>query len=147
MAAFRGVIERRAHQGETAWSTNSKGVRKRHLIPTLAVVFNYKKAFDTAPHNALLVKLKRFGVDGAKRDFIARLYSASFVQVLMGDTIGALIQQIVGVRQGEPASTTLFNCAGFQSRHGDSLHVIELPVDMTIEQLHAGWVTRTPTIC
>ena len=58
--------------------------------PNADGLIDYKKAFETLPHSVLLVKLKRLAVDGAMRDFIARPYSASFVQVLIGDTLGAL---------------------------------------------------------
>jgi hypothetical protein len=78
------------------------------------VVFvDLKKAYDTAPHEALFAKLSRFGIRGRCLAFIRALYQSSTIRVRVGGGSNTLYSEsyslLRGVRQGCPLSPTLFN--------------------------------------
>lgn len=69
-----------------------------------------RKAFDTVPHGALFVKLRRIGVHGKCYKFLRELYENSMMTIHCGG--GCLTPEFElkrGVRQGCPCSPTLFN--------------------------------------
>ena len=77
---------------------------------TLLAFIDFKTAFDSVPHAALLCKLKARGVCGHTLSFIRALYSnPSFQVVLAGGARGEKVAVERGVRQGCPLSPLLFN--------------------------------------
>lgn len=86
-------------------------VQRRRALgkPTYAAFIDFKKAYDTVPHEALLYKLEAAGVGGQALSFLRALYSHSQVRVRVGATLSTPIEVLRGVRQGCPGSPTLFN--------------------------------------
>ena len=86
-------------------------VRRRQLegLPTFAAFVDFRKAYDTVPHNALLRKLDGLGVRGKTLDFIRALYGCSEARVRVGHHLSSSFPLKRGVRQGCPMSPMLFN--------------------------------------
>lgn len=77
---------------------------------TVVSFIDFKTAFDTVPHEAILARLRRVGVSGRVYEFIAALYRGSTIRVRLPD--GSLSEVIAlgrGVRQGCPLSPILFD--------------------------------------
>ncbi len=78
---------------------------------TLHLVFiDYKKAFDSLEHNFLLAALKNQGVPTALVRLIKNLYSNIEARIIT-DKEGNYFKISKGVKQGDPLSPLLFNCA------------------------------------
>ncbi|KAH9290975.1 hypothetical protein KI387_035092 [Taxus chinensis] len=77
--------------------------------PTFVVFIDFKKAYDMVPHEALFRKLRAAGVKGRALHFIQELYNGSSVRVRYDGLLSSQIPVKRGVRQGCPASPTLFN--------------------------------------
>jgi hypothetical protein len=78
--------------------------------PTYVCFTDFQKAFDTVPHEALFLKMERAQVSGKCLAFFRALYADSWMRIRLGDcsrTPSIRIRR--GLRQGEPASTLLFN--------------------------------------
>ena len=58
-------------------------LQRRHIAGerTFATFIDFKKAYDTVPHEALFAKLSRFGVRGCCLQFLKALYNNSQMQV------------------------------------------------------------------
>jgi exonuclease III len=76
---------------------------------TYAAFIDFRKAFDTVPHNALFYKLWAYGVRGRCLNFIKKLYRSSFIKVAAGDSLSEEVRLERGVRQGCPLSPILFD--------------------------------------
>src|SRR5271170_6804172 len=91
--ALREIVWRRKHAG--------KG--------TIVVFIDFKKAFDTVPHEALFYRLKTIGVRGRSLKFIKALYRGSTAKVIVGSETTDGFPLLRGVRQGCPMSPVLFD--------------------------------------
>lgn len=89
-------------------------VRAAKEMPTYTLSIDFAKAYGTVPHMALMVKLKRLGMQDRMLRFIETLYSNATAQVRLprGDTsfvYGPRIRIERGLRQGCPLSPLVFN--------------------------------------
>ena len=67
------------------------------------------KAFDRVWRQGLLYKLKKYGVAGKMLTTIENLYNDTKIKMLIGDNISEEIDINMGVKQGDPLSSFLFN--------------------------------------
>ena len=87
-------------------------VRRRQInkLPTFALFIDLKKAYDSVPHQALMVKLLNVGVDGWCHHLIGEMYCKCRFQVRVRDGVFSdSMPYDKGVRQGCPLSPLLFN--------------------------------------
>lgn len=86
-------------------------VARRRAVdkPTYVCFVDLRKAFDTVPHEALLLKMKLHGIEGSCLAFFRQLYMTSRIRVRLPCGLSPEVQLLRGVRQGCPASPTLFN--------------------------------------
>ena len=92
--ALYEILRRRACQGEC----------------TYVAFVDFRKAYDTVPHEALLLKLRKIGITGRCLGFIRSLYSSGMIKLQTGgDYIGTEVPIEMGERQGCPISPVAFN--------------------------------------
>jgi exonuclease III len=86
-------------------------IQRRKLCgqPTYAAFIDFKKAYDTVPHEALLRKLWCNGIQGRTLAFIKALYQNSRIAVRVGNTFSETFSLERGLRQGCPMSPILFD--------------------------------------
>ena len=77
--------------------------------PTYAAFIDFRKAYDTVPHEALMRKLWCIGIRGRTLDFIKSLYQNSGVAVRAGGILSRSFPLRKGLRQGCPMSPILFD--------------------------------------
>ena len=70
---------------------------------------DFQKAYDRVPHEALLAKLRYYGVTGRTYSFIETLYSRSVMQIRVGESLSEPVELKRGLRQGCPTSPILFS--------------------------------------
>jgi exonuclease III len=70
---------------------------------------DFKKAYDTVPHEALFLKLERIGVNGKALAFIRELYANSKITVRGAFGESPMVDLLRGLRQGCPMSPILFD--------------------------------------
>ena len=70
---------------------------------------DYQKAFDSVWHLGLFVKLKRLGISDRFYSVIKSMYTNSFVSVQVDRLLSPYFKSLIGVRQGDNLSPTLFN--------------------------------------
>lgn len=85
--------------------------RRRQLAgkETFVAFLDFRKAYDTVPHQALMAKLKHVGVTGMLLRFIEAVYANSRMQVLLPCGRTPEVQLLRGSRQGCPMSPILFD--------------------------------------
>jgi exonuclease III len=85
--------------------------RRRQIkgLPTYVAFLDFRKAYDTVPHEALMAKLAHIGVRGKSLRFIRALYRNSRLRVRVGGQTTPEIPLLRGSRQGCPMSPTLFD--------------------------------------
>ena len=108
---------------------------------TFMLFVDLKKAYDTVPHEMLFIKLKWWGVPEIMLGFLKVLYASSTFRVRSGGLRGIFSepQQLErGLRQGCPASPTLFNIYIndiFWFRPGQDLGVLDPSVRRDMGQM------------
>jgi exonuclease III len=83
--------------------------RKGSEEPTIILFIDFQKAYDNVPHPAVIGKLDRLGIRGEILAFLDKLYQSSKLTVIVESLKSRVIALEKGIRQGCPASTTLFN--------------------------------------
>ncbi|MCO5602734.1 hypothetical protein L7F22_056872 [Adiantum nelumboides] len=86
-------------------------VLRRKVIKklTYAAYIDFEKAYDTVPHEALFLKMEAARIGGRDMNYFRALYQSSKVKVRVGAKLSQEVPIARGVRQGCPASPTLFN--------------------------------------
>ena len=70
---------------------------------------DFQKAFDNIPHDLLMNKLKKLGIDGNIFNIINSMYTSNKCKIRVGQKLSPEISVEKGVRQGCVLSPTLFN--------------------------------------
>jgi exonuclease III len=95
--ALHEMLQRRSEKGWDTW----------------LCFIDFRKAYDTVPHEAFLHKLLRYGVDseGKCYKFIRAMYDTSYMSIRIGvtDLVTEQIPIRRGLRQGCPMSPILFD--------------------------------------
>ena len=72
------------------------------------IYFDFKKAFDTVPHERLLIKLKYYGISGKIVDWIKDFLSNRKQMVRVGNEISGEVEVMSGIPQGSILGPILF---------------------------------------
>ena len=84
--------------------------RSRLGLPTYLAFIDLEKAYDSVPHEALLLKLELFGLRGKAFSWIKACYQDARISSKMPDgRLSSSRPYARGVRQGDPLSPYLFN--------------------------------------
>jgi exonuclease III len=83
--------------------------RKRQGEPTYIAFIDFRKAYDSVPHGALIAKLSAIGVHGRSLELVRDLYKDNRLRVRVSKRLSEEIPYERGVRQGCPLSPLLFN--------------------------------------
>ena len=83
--------------------------RKQAGLPTYAFFVDIKKAFDTADHNAMLLKLNQDGVCGSLWNVVSDLYQKGRAHVRVNGCASESYHVQQGVAQGCSLSPLLYN--------------------------------------
>jgi exonuclease III len=94
---------------------------------TYALFVDFRKAYDTVPHEALLRKLWCIGIRGRAFNFVKALYSSSEVVVRVGSTVSEPFSLRRGLRQGCPMSPLLFDIFINDILEGQEQFGVEVP--------------------
>jgi exonuclease III len=89
---------------DAIWRRKAKG------LTTVVAFWDMKKAYDTVPHQGLLMKLRRFGFSGRFMAFVEALYDHPKLKVRVAEGVWThVIDLLAGVRQGDIPSPAFFN--------------------------------------
>ena len=77
-------------------------------VPVDLVFFDFKKAFDTVPHNRLILKLKNLGIDGKLLDVIKDFLSNRSFRVSVEGEMSDIRYVLSGIPQGTVLGPILF---------------------------------------
>jgi exonuclease III len=81
---------------------------KKERKPLYACFIDFKKAFDSIPHEALFYKLATVGIGGNTHNLIRDMYKKTQLCVKVGSQMSNSFPSNIGVRQGDNLSPTLF---------------------------------------
>jgi retron-type reverse transcriptase len=70
---------------------------------------DFKKAFDTVPHDKLLLKLRQCGIQGKFQDIIVYSKIKLHISVKVNNNLTESFPAQQGVRQGDVLSPNIFN--------------------------------------
>ena len=87
----------------------SESEKEKYKKGPYACFIDFQKAYDTVPHQALLHKLRAYGITGRVYHFIETLYSHSTMQVRINGVYSREFPLQRGLRQGCPLSPILFS--------------------------------------
>ena len=79
------------------------------LLRAYVCFIDFKKAYDMVPHEAMLYKLRVYGIVGKTYEFIRTLYASSKMKVRIEDVYSPSVPLERGLRQGCPLSPILFS--------------------------------------
>ena len=119
----------RRHEESVAQATALYEAIRRRLakdLPTIGLFIDFKKAYDTVPHDVLFERVRGIGVQGRFMGFVEELYANSELKVRLKGQESRAIRVRRGVRQGCPLSPLLFNIfinAILDGCEGDALDV------------------------
>ena len=102
----------RRHEESVAQATALYEAIRRRLakdLPTIGLFIDFKKAYDTVPHDVLFARVRSIGVQGRFMSFLEELYANSELKVRLKGQESRAIRVRRGVRQGCPLSPLLFN--------------------------------------
>ena len=88
------------------WNLMSEYIEKSFSISVLYT--DLKKAFDTVPHDLLIYKIRKYGIDGKTCEWIKAFLSNRSQQVSVGTELSRSKKVESGVPQGAVLSGTLF---------------------------------------
>lgn len=80
-------------------------VNKKQL---LAIVVDYKKAFDTVPHNKMFQKLDNLGINGKFIRTVAKMYDQASISLVVNDKTSDKIKITKGEIQGDVLSPLFY---------------------------------------
>jgi hypothetical protein len=78
-------------------------------LPLYLAFIDFRKAFDSVPHDLLLQQLSALGISGRFLNFVQAMYDVSSVRVRLGGVVSESVAFKRGIRQGCPLSPLLFN--------------------------------------
>jgi exonuclease III len=81
---------------------------KKDKKQLFACFVDFKKAFDSVSHDALMYKLASVGIGGNVHTLIRNLYEKSKLSVKLGNFVSNPFPSNIGVRQGDNLSPNLF---------------------------------------
>lgn len=101
---------RRGEEAIAQAITVAEVIQRARATSKLAVItfLDAEKAFDKAPHGAIMAKLDAFGVRGKMLNMIKSLYRSPSFKVRIGNTLSDEHPVEKGVKQGETLSPILF---------------------------------------
>ena len=76
--------------------------------PVDAIYLDFRKAFDTLPHQRLLNKLKAYGIVGDINDWIRALLTRHTHRVIVNSSLSSLLEVLSGISQGSVLGQILF---------------------------------------
>lgn len=74
----------------------------------LCIFVDYKKAFDTVPHDKLFQKLDHLGINGKFMRIVAKMYDQAKLTINVNDQLSESIKVTKGVLQGDVLSPLLY---------------------------------------
>ena len=74
--------------------------RNKYDLTTVVLFLDFRKAYDTVPHEALFAKLRRFGMPKRFIDLMVAYYKVSKTCVKVGSGLSGFVNLRKGVRQG-----------------------------------------------
>ena len=102
--------------------------RKASKLDTFPAFIDMNKAFDSINRPLLLYKLLRYNIQGKMYNAIKALYCRTFSCINLNGHLTEWFESLVGVRQGDNLSPTLFNI--FLNDLANELNAINLGIKM-----------------